>query len=168
MRETCVNLGARFGRRYRIGWEANGATKSQWPKEDWAWLMELRCQRGKVYPWGGELLEAYTDRRAIGRLLRALPWVLHARGDDEVVIRFHVDHIEAVLTVLKPYRRRQVSDAEKTRLTAMGERFRFGQTAGVQSDFPEPESMKAGRNEEQATHPSPTLPNVTKGAQDAL
>lgn len=54
---TCVNLEARFGRRYRIGWEGNGASKGQWPREEWPWLMELRCHRGKVYPWGGELLQ---------------------------------------------------------------------------------------------------------------
>jgi hypothetical protein len=47
---TCANLEEGFGRRYRIGWEANGATKAQWPREEWPWLMEVRCHRGKVYP----------------------------------------------------------------------------------------------------------------------
>lgn len=116
----------RFGRRYRIAWEAKGATKGQWPREEWPWLMELRCHRGKVYPYGGELLQAYTDRWGIGRMLRALPCVLDARGDDETVIRFHVDHIEQVLAVLKPYRRRQVSEAEKERLAGFSKRFGFG------------------------------------------
>jgi hypothetical protein len=52
--------------------------------------------------------------------------VLHARGDDETVIWFHVDQIEAVLAVLKPYRRRQVSEAEKERLAGFSKRFGFG------------------------------------------
>lgn len=36
------------------------------------------------------------------------------------MIRFHVDQIEAVLAILKPYRRRQLSEAQKERLRAVG------------------------------------------------
>jgi hypothetical protein len=140
---TCINLEERFGRRYRIAWEAGGKTKPLWPREEWPWLMELRCHGGKVYPWGGELLQAVTERRRSGAQLRALPCVIHARGVDEVVIRFHVDNIEQVLAILKPYRRRQVSEAEKERLAAMGESFRFGGVTGVQSDLAALESTNA-------------------------
>ena len=122
----CVNLEERFGRRYRIGWEANGATKALWPKEEWPWLMELRCHAGMVSPWGGELLQAWTDKPRVGAKLRRLPCVVHVKGDEEVVIRFHVVHIEAVLAILKPYRRRQVSEAEKERLAGFSKRFGFG------------------------------------------
>lgn len=132
MGETCANLEQCFGRRYRIGWEANGATKGQWPREEWPRLMELRCHRGKVSPWGGELLQAYTDRRRTGAQLRALQCVLDAKGDDETVIRFHVDHIEAVLAVLKPYRRRQLSEAQKKQQAERLAAFRFGKSAAVQ------------------------------------
>jgi hypothetical protein len=143
MRETCVNLEERFGRRYRIGWEANGATKHQWPKEEWPWLMELRCQRGKLYPWGGDFLQAWTDRRRTGAQLRALPCVIHAKGDDEGVVRFSVDHIEAVLAVLKPYRRRQLSEAQKKQQAERLAAFRFGKSAAVQSTKPALESTIA-------------------------
>lgn len=78
MSATCINLAERFGRRYRIGWETEGKTKSEWPREDWPWLMELRCRYGKVYPLGGEILQAMTDKRRIGAQLRRLPCVLHA------------------------------------------------------------------------------------------
>jgi hypothetical protein len=145
MGETCVNLGARFGRRYRIGWEANGAMKAQWQREEWPWLMELRCHRGKVYPWGGELLQAWTDRRRTGAQLRALPCVLHAKGDDETVIRFYVDHIEAVLAVLKPYRRRQLSEAQKKQQADRLAAFRFGQPAAVRDTKTALESTIEGK-----------------------
>jgi hypothetical protein len=131
---TCINLEERFGRRYRIAWEAGGKTKPLWPREEWPWLMELRCHGGKAYPWGGELLQAYTDRRRTGAQLRALPCVLDAKGDDEVVVRFHVDHIEQVLAILKPYRRRQVSEAERERLRALGFQ-RQGDKSHCESDL---------------------------------
>jgi len=165
---TCIDLQQRFGRRYRIGWEAGGATRFQWPEAERLWLMELRCRYGMVYPHGGEILAAVGRGPRTCAKLRALPCVLSARGDLETVVTFHVDHIEQVLAILKPYRRRQVSEAEKERLTAMGERFRFGGTAGVQSDFRTLESTNAGRNEGQATYPSPALQNVTKGADNAV
>ncbi len=41
---------------------------------------------------------------------------MSARGDMETVITFHIDAVKQVLAVMKPYRRRQVSDAERTRL----------------------------------------------------
>jgi len=168
MSETCINLQERFGRRYRIGWEADGATKAQTPREEWPWLMELLCRHGKVYPWGGELLQACSYTGATGAKLRRLPFVLHAKGGEETVIRFHVDHIEQVLAVLKPYRRRQVSEAEKERLTEMGERFRFSRSDGVQSDSSEISGAKAVPNDAEATSLLPTPQTVTKGAADAV
>jgi len=165
---TCIDLQQRFGRRYRIGFEADGATKAQWPREEWPWLMELRCHRGKVYPHGGELLQAYTDRRAIGRMLRALPCVLHAKGDDETVIRFHVDHIDAVLAILKPYRRRQLSEAQKKQQAERLAAFRFGKSAAVQDAKAALESTNAGRDEGQATCLSSALQNVTEGADNVV
>jgi hypothetical protein len=32
----CINLEKRFGRRYRIAFEADGKTKNQWPREEGA------------------------------------------------------------------------------------------------------------------------------------
>jgi len=125
MSEACINLQERFGRRYRIGWEAGGKTRSQWPPEDWPWLMEIKCRYGTVSPFGGEILQAMTDKPRIGTQLRKLPCVLHARGADEVVIRFHVDHIGQVLALLKPYRRRQASEAERERLARLSHRHGF-------------------------------------------
>jgi hypothetical protein len=99
--------------------------------------MRLKCRYGEVYPYGGELVQAMTDRPRLGVKLRALPFVLHARGDLETVVRFHADHLAAVLAILRPYRRRQVSEADRARLRGIGagHRFQAGQTDGVQSDL---------------------------------
>ncbi len=137
---TCINLAERFGRRWRIGWEANGATKAQWPKEDWPWLMEIPCRRGRVWPQGGEILAAVGTGRNVGGKLRRLPCVLSARGDFETVVTFHVNDIEAVLAILKPYRRRQLSEAQKARQVERLAAFRFAKSAAVQSENTAPES----------------------------
>jgi hypothetical protein len=122
---TYVNLQERFGHRYRVGWEANGATKGQWPREDWPWLMEIPCRYGLIYPKGGEILQAMTGRPNIRAELRALPVILSSRGDLETVVTFRVDDAEQVFALLKPYRRRQVSDAERDRLRALSARHGF-------------------------------------------
>lgn len=82
---TCVNLQERFGRRYRVSWEADGATKGLWPKDEWLWLMEIRGRHGVVSPKGGDVLQALTPRRRVGAKLRALPWcvaIALGRGRD--------------------------------------------------------------------------------------
>ena len=163
---ACVDLAARFGDRFRLTWEADGVTKSEWTREDWPWLQRIRCRYGEVYPYGGELLQAMTARPRLGTRLRALPFVLHARGDIETVVQFHVDHLNAVLAILKPYRRRQISAAEKARLIAAGTEHRFetGAAHGVQSDFPGLESSPAPRP---IANPQPELRRVS-GAPELL
>lgn len=68
------------------------------------------------------------------------------RAGGWAVVTFHVDDAEAVFAVLKPYRRRQVSEAERERLVAPGSRFRFGAGHGVQSDHSEPGATIEGQD----------------------
>jgi len=126
---TCVDLAARFGARYRLREEAAGVTWVETPEDERIWLWELPCRYGVVYPYGGDLLAAVATGRVRQRVGR-LPCIRSRRGDEELVVTFPVDDAEAVLTLLRPYRRRQVSAAERERLRAMGAETRF---AGVQS-----------------------------------
>jgi hypothetical protein len=156
--EDCINLQERFGKRYRVGWKA---TKGQWAREDWPWLMEIRCRYGIVYPVGGEILAVVTDRPRLGAKLRALPCVLSSRGDVETVITFHVDDIEAVLAVLKPYRRRQLSEAQKQQQAERLAAFRFGKSAAVQD-------TKTALESTQATANGPEAVPATEGSADVI
>ena len=118
----CVNLAEHFGRRYRIGWEADGATKSQWAAEERPWLMEIRCRYGVIHPLGGEILcGVVTDHSGVARRLTLLPCIRQTRGDGvELRVHFHVEDAPAVFAVMRPYRRRQVSEGERARLRAIG------------------------------------------------
>jgi hypothetical protein len=141
---TCVDLDAVYGDRFRLGWEADGATRNLWPREDWSWLRELRCRHGRVYPVGGDMLAAVTDRPRLGARLRRLPCVLTARGDLETVVTFRLADAGAVLALLRPYRRRRVTPAERARLAAIGDASKFGRRHGVQSGFAAVESINGG------------------------
>lgn len=101
MSAPCINLQDRFGRRYRVSWEADGATRYHWPEVYRPWLLEIRCRYGLIYPFGAEILQAMTDRPRFGAKLRALPCIQSARGDAETVVTFHVDRAAAVFEVLE-------------------------------------------------------------------
>ena len=106
----CVDLVERFGARYRIGYEPQ---KREWPRIDWPWIARVRCRRGWIGVAGGTDLQAFTARRILGRRLRALPFVTAARGDVETVIRFPVEHTDAVFAILMPLRRPQLTDEQR-------------------------------------------------------
>lgn len=110
-----VDLRARFGDRYRVRREARGATWFDTPAEERVWLLELPCRYGVVYPQGGKVLAAWTGHPRIGRKLRGLGCILSARGDLETIVTFHVGDAKAVFGVLKPYRRRRLSEAQRRR-----------------------------------------------------
>jgi hypothetical protein len=82
------------------------------------------------------VLCAVSRGAKIGAKLKRLPFVLDARGDEEAVIRFHVDHAEAVFEIIKPYRRRRLSPEQRARNIARlaGYGFEKGQNHARQSE----------------------------------
>ena len=65
-----------------------------------------------------------TTKRTTRAQLEALPFLAHQKGHAEYVARFHVDDAEAVLSIMKPYLKRTLSDAERARLREIGARGR--------------------------------------------
>lgn len=157
-----VDLRATFGGRYRVRWEANGATRSSWPEDERLWLLELRCRYGIVYPYGGEFLAAAADHPRLGAKLRALPFIASAKGDVETVVVFGQDHAKAVFRILKPYRRRQLSETERSRKAEILARARLQRRRESlsQSDFRALGSTNATPGEAQAA-PGPLCASET-------
>lgn len=137
MAASCIDLEARFGSRYRIILEEHA---HMWPMSERPWLARIRCRHGHVGVQGGERLYAFTNRPRIGARLRALPFIGKAQGDVEVRVVFPVDHLADVLAILIPYRRRQITEADRERLRAVGAAHRFGRIAGCQSEVTASES----------------------------
>lgn len=139
----CIDLAERFGQTFKIISEEQAG---EWPVAERPWLARMACQYGHVGIYGGELLLAFTASRTMGRRLRALPFVLAARGDVEVVIRFHVDQLAGVLEILKPRRRRRVTEAERERLRTVGTPHRFAAGHGTERAETALESTQAGED----------------------
>jgi len=115
MTPVCIDLQERFGARYRLRREADGATWYDTPEDERVWLLELPCRYGVIYPHGGEILAAVVTGRYARQQVAALPCIRSRRGDAELVITFSVEDAEQVLAILKPRRRRQLSPEDRAR-----------------------------------------------------
>ena len=119
-----VDLAEQFGNRYRI--EREESYHAQYgpnARINDPWLKIIPCQRGHIYPHGGDVLAAsVVGRRKVASQLRRLPCCrVHQDGDDgELTVLFDVADFAQVAKIIRPRRRRQVSAAERERLKGMG------------------------------------------------
>ncbi len=71
------------------------------------WHLEMVCQKGTIFPHGGTLLQAYTDRMHTRKRLKALPGVrVFQDGDFETTVIFDVRGFARVAEVMRPRKRR--------------------------------------------------------------
>jgi hypothetical protein len=132
---TCINLQKLCGDRYRIGHDDAAQT---WGERADPWVMTVPCQRGVIYPYGGDHLAVEVDYHpAAAKQLAALPSVRCVQdGDQEKTYTFPAAILEAVAAIVKPRKRKQVSAEERARLADMGKQHRFGRRfTGCESDI---------------------------------
>lgn len=114
----CINLRDRFGDVYRVEYEPSYYVEhGAHGRAHDPWLMIIRCQYGEVLPWGGTTLAASSDSRGrVANRLKALPFAAVAQdGDDGATVLFDIEHFDAVAEILKPRRRRRLTDAQRQR-----------------------------------------------------
>jgi len=123
----CINLQQEFGTRYRVTFDAAYSPKHVPRDKLDVWSMQMPCQRGVVYPHGGGLLAVEVEgRRVTANRLRQLNCTTtYQEGDNFLTVTFDAADFDEVAAVVKPRRRRQVSEAERQRLASIG----FKQTA---------------------------------------
>jgi hypothetical protein len=124
-----VNLKRRFGHRYRIeSEESYNSEHGEHGRAEDPWLMIIPAQHGHFYPHGGDTLGFATDRNgAVARRLRKLDFTeVLQDGDDGINIAFPVECFEEVASIVKPKRRRRLSEQHKCRLLEAGRSHRFG------------------------------------------
>ena len=133
-RAGCVNLKRRFGKRYRVKYEASyyaERSKHAWGEDPW--LMIVLCQHGHICPWGGDLLAACTNKRGpTARRLLSLPFILREQsqvGDDGANVVFPVDHFAEVAAIMKPRRRRRLTEEQRAAATARLAKYAFSPAA---------------------------------------
>lgn len=139
-----VNLQQLCGATYKVVYEESYyAERGDRARTEDPWLMIVLCDNGHICPWGGDLLAACTKDNAPNTLKRllALPFIdraksqLAADGAGLTVnpvttptcgnVVFPVEHLAEVFEIMKPRKRRQVSDAERVRLAAMSAKYGF-------------------------------------------
>ena len=119
---NCVNLQERFGKRYRITFDPAYSPKHVPHDKLDPWAMLIPCQRGIIYSHGGDLLTVEVEgRRVTANRLRQLDCTTTCQeGDSFLAVTFHAVDFDEVAAIMKPRRRRQVSEAERLRLASIG------------------------------------------------
>lgn len=144
----CIDLKDLFGKRYRVTYEESYyAEHGDEGRAGDPWLQVICCQNGHIYPHGGDWLAASTNRRgAVATALTALECTeVLQDGDDGLNVAFRVEHFEEVAALLKPRRKRLISEAERKRLAEMGranlERYRQANVEASENERESPDGM---------------------------
>jgi hypothetical protein len=113
---TCIDLRERFGHKYRIVSEDGTRRNTD------AWLWQVICANGHLYPHGGDRLGAATNRRGplIGKLLAVPSARLEQLGDDGANVSFDVSDFRAMAAIMRPRRRRQLTPEQRAKMAAIG------------------------------------------------
>ena len=119
MTPRCINLKERYGDRYKVVYEEsyvaqygpNGRTEDPW-------LQIIPCVHGHLCPWSGENLAACTNKAGpVAKALKALLFVQVVQdGDDGANMVFPVEHFDEVAHIMKPKRRRRLSEEHKAKV----------------------------------------------------
>jgi hypothetical protein len=123
----CVNLMSRFGTQYKIDWDECYDPANR-PKENLdPWHMTIPCERGTITPYGDSKLSVMVDYRPITakRLSELGVCKLYQDGDHEKTFLFDVADFDTVAEIVKPRRKRQVSEQERQRLATMSAKHGF-------------------------------------------
>jgi hypothetical protein len=127
MTTECINLRATFGDRFRVRYEESyyvqrGAFR---PRGEDPWLQIIPCDFGHIGPWGGSTLAACTNGRGptVTRLTALACVKVAQNGTDGVNVLFDVADFEQVAAIMRPKRRRKVSEAERQRLAALSRQY---------------------------------------------
>jgi hypothetical protein len=78
-------------------------------------MMLIPCRRGVIYPYGGMLLAVDVDGRPITANQLAASGVcrLTLDGDHEKTFTFDVADLDAVAKIVKPRKKRQMTETQK-------------------------------------------------------
>ena len=111
----CINLKQQFGDCYKITFDPAYDPQNR-PKDKLdPWYIQIACQRGVIYPHGGDRLAAEIEGRPrTARRLRELPCTeVFPDGNNDLAVTFDARDFEKVAELIKPRRRRRVSEENR-------------------------------------------------------
>jgi len=149
----CVDLRATFTGRFRSEWdESYGVERAEFRTDEGPWLTVIPGRLGRIFPWGGRLLAAYTAARPARLALETLDGVTVRQGgtvgqhtSSEIIVAFDVSLIDAVAAILGSKRpRKRLTPDQRALLVERGRRFRFhGKEDGANEGFPRLDSTNS-------------------------
>ena len=99
-----------FGDRFQIGHDPAAKTPAE--QRD-PWMMTLLCENGLIYPHGANRL-AVECKGVTGKKLLAMSGItVHQQGDTEWTLLFDLAMADQVFDILKPRKRRTLSEEQK-------------------------------------------------------
>ena len=114
----CIDLRTVAGKRYRLDCDLShkGRTAPD------PWLLIIPCRFGHIYPHSATLLAVATNGRVIGLKVARLSGVdVLQDGIDGMNLTFPPRLFARVAQIVKPKRKRQISDAERERLLKLSQ-----------------------------------------------
>jgi hypothetical protein len=160
-----INLKQKSGCRYKVTFEESyNGEHGEHGRTDDPWLMVIPAQHGHFFPHGEATLAFATDKSGlIARQLRELDFTeILQDGDDGVNIAFPVERFEEVASIVKPKRRRRLSERHRCRLLQAGRSHRFGGGDGPQNS---PAAGNEGRQPVSADRAKPGYQGRSEGAR---
>ena len=136
---ACLDLKELFGDRYKLGIdESYYAERAEFRRDEEVWLTHIVCQHGHIGVWVDDLLVACTNSAgAVATRLKALPFAEAVQdGTDGANVTFPVEHFDAVAEVMKPRKRRRLSEEHKAKLAASNTKYRFQPASQSDSEGP--------------------------------
>jgi len=111
---NCINLKATFGDRFKVEFEEAYYTETVDRPTEAPCLMTIPCQRGHIYPHSGGILSAYSGKSGTRKRLMEMDCcTIHRLGDTEITANFDVADFGKVAEVMKPRKKRRLSDSQR-------------------------------------------------------
>jgi hypothetical protein len=112
---ACVNLLERFGERLKISWDASYDPKGKRNLDPWMMLLPCQGNGVVIYPQGGTRLAVEINYRLpLARKVAALEGlILHQDGNWEKTFLFESTRFEQVAALVKPRRRKQLTEEQR-------------------------------------------------------
>jgi hypothetical protein len=119
-----VDLQTLAAGKYRTNWDPAAAEERC--RDERRWLVRIPCRGGSfISVHGPTNLAAYATGRVARRLVQLDGVTPHQIGDHEARVLFPPDQLDAIAKVLGARRCRRLTDGQRERLVAAGQRSRF-------------------------------------------
>ncbi len=143
-----IDLKKQYGTKYKIQLDESADILNQ-EKSERLWYYRIPCKYGHIGVWGKKTLSYYCDRpRFITKLIGLVEingWEIVQRGESEIQFTFRTSQFYEVADVVKPKKKRQLTEAHLARLlkSSAGNRF-AGRSDGTNGTLSAPGTHDEG------------------------